>query len=63
LIVRLQEAVGKRTKAELKVQERGRVLPAHVPLTVPVAFAPFEIKTLRVGPDGSWREARLIEED
>ncbi len=69
LVVRLQEAVGKRTKAELKVarpaapngdpgQERGHVPRVHVPL----AFAPFEIKTVRVERDGSWREAALIEE-
>jgi len=66
LIVRLQEAVGKMTKAELKiarpqkgaVQDRGHVTPVHVPLS----FAPFEIKTVRVEKDGTWREAALIEE-
>jgi alpha-mannosidase len=74
LIVRLQEAVGKKTKAELKItrptgqdrglepevgQEWGRVPAVHVPLS----FAPFEIKTLRVGRDGHWGPVRLIEED
>jgi alpha-mannosidase len=76
LIVRLQEAVGRKTKAELKVarpsepagirregtkeraKERGHVLSVHVPLV----FAPFEIKTLRIEKDGCWREAALIEE-
>ena len=69
LVIRLQEAVGKRTKAELNVarpgapdgglgQERGHVPEVHVPLS----FAPFEIKTVRVERDGAWREAALIEE-
>jgi alpha-mannosidase len=65
LIVRLQEAVGKRTPAELNVampldkERRG-----HVPgVRVPMAFAPFEIKTLRIERDGAWRAVRLIEED
>ncbi len=76
LIVRLQEAVGKRTKAELKVarpdapngilgRERGRAPRerGHVPeVNVPLSFAPFEIKTVRVERDGTWREAALIEE-
>ncbi len=60
LIVRLQEAVGKRTKAELKVaapaaHERG--------VLIPLAFAPLEIKTLRIERDGAWRTVRMIEED
>lgn len=69
LIVRLQESAGKRTKAELKVarpggprgdpgQVRGHGSPAHVPLS----FAPFEIKTLRVPREGPPRLVRLIEE-
>jgi len=66
LVIRIQEAVGKRAKAELKiarpqkdaVQDRGHVPEVHVPLS----FTPFEIKTVRVERDGSWREAALIEE-
>jgi len=77
LIVRLQEAVGKKTKATLKIarpvnklwdvspkavamgQERGHVPEGHVP----IAFAPFEIKTLRIEKDGTYRAVRIIEED
>jgi alpha-mannosidase len=70
LIIRVQEAVGKRTKAEVRFARRGApdVKPGqdrgHVPeVHVPLPFAPFEIKTLRVERDGTWREVRLIEED
>jgi alpha-mannosidase len=64
LVVRLQEAVGKKTRAEVLVslppdKERGHVPAVHVPLV----FKAFEIKTLRVEKDGSWRPVRLIEED
>ena len=72
LIVRLQEAVGKKTKAELalavpdqgqggkiKDPERGHVPEVHVP----IAFAPFEIKTLRIEKDGTCRAVRMIEEE
>ncbi len=72
LIVRLQEAVGKRTRASVGIElpwkeagrtkdgekDRGRVPPAHIP----IPFGPFEIKTVRVGRDGSWREVRLVDE-
>ena len=71
LVVRLQEAVGKKTKAELAIAvpgqgqggkiknpERGHVPQVHVP----VVFAPFEIKTLRVEKDGTWRAVKPIEE-
>jgi alpha-mannosidase len=64
LIVRLQEAVGRKTRAALRIslrktdQEQG-----HVPqVLVPLSFQPFEIKTLRVGRDGTWSEVRMIEE-
>jgi alpha-mannosidase len=72
LILRLQEAVGKRTKASVRIeaphkkgglakgggQDRG-----HVPLVhVPISFKPYEIKTVRVERSGAWREAALIEE-
>jgi len=59
LIVRLHEAIGKRTRAELTVG----VDPGHGPeVRVPLSLAPFEIKTLRIEKDGSWRAVRLIEE-
>jgi len=65
LIVRLQEAVGRKTVGEMRIslrktdQERG-----HVPqVRVPLSFQPFEIKTLRVEKDGTWGAVRLIEED
>jgi alpha-mannosidase len=63
LVVRLQEAVGRRSKAVLRVarsesQERGHVPEVHVPLS----FKPFEIKTLRVERDGAWAEVPMIEE-
>jgi hypothetical protein len=29
----------------------------------PISFQPFEIKTLRVERDGTWRPVRMIEED
>jgi hypothetical protein len=98
LVVRLQEAVGKRTNGELEVarpadesksQERGLVQrgadseerpagsrlsarsrdPAEYPeragrrLTIPMSFAPFEIKTLRIEKDGRWQEVDLMKEE
>jgi alpha-mannosidase len=81
LIVRLQEAVGKKTKAELRVtlpdpseqsdmaaktqrtgQERGHV-PESSPLTIPLEFSSFEIKTVRIDKRGGWSPVRMIEED
>ncbi|RPJ02216.1 MAG: alpha-mannosidase [Candidatus Aminicenantes bacterium] len=63
LIVRIQEAIGKKTKATLKIarpaDKRGHVPQVHVP----IAFAPFEIKTLRIDKDGTWRAVRMIEEE
>jgi len=50
--VRLQEAVGKKTRARLTV-----------PRPIPLTFKPFEIKTVRVEKDGHWSEVRMIEED
>jgi alpha-mannosidase len=83
LVVRLQEAVGETTKAEIEIswpagrlggrspetqtsgsgEERGHVPPGHVPLSFPLAFARFEIKTLRIEKDGTWRAVRMIEEE
>jgi alpha-mannosidase len=66
LVVRLQEAVGKKTKAELKVRAaaagRGPHGRANPEVHVPLEFAPFEIKTLRVGKDARWQAVRMIEE-
>lgn len=73
LVVRLQEAAGKKTKAGLRIapavpsqgatvetgQDRGSVPPKPIPLL----FAPFEIKTLRFERDGAWRAVRLIDEN
>jgi alpha-mannosidase len=65
LIVRLQEAVGRKTAGEMRVslrkadQERRGVPEALVPLS----FQPFEIKTLRVERAGTSRPVRMIEED
>ena len=65
LIVRLQEAVGRKTAGEMRVslrkadQER-RGVPE---VLVPLSFQPFEIKTLRVERDGTSRPVRMIEED
>ena len=53
LIVRLQEAVGKKTKAELQIALA----------KAPIIFAPFEIKTLRIEKSGGWSPVRMIEED
>jgi len=65
LIVRLQEAVGRKTAGEMRVslrkadQER-RGVPE---VLVPLSFQPFEIKTLRVERAGTSRPVRMIEED
>jgi alpha-mannosidase len=75
LIVRLQEAVGLRTKAVIAIArclvKHGNASPRDVapqdrghmpPVHVPLSFAPFEIKTLRFERDDTWREVALIEE-
>jgi alpha-mannosidase len=56
LIVRLQEAVGRKTKARLGVA-------ACAALPICLDFKPFEIKTLRVERNGTWRAVRMIGED
>jgi alpha-mannosidase len=74
LVVRLQEAIGKKTKAELSVA-RASARDGEGPRSggpaeangqdgghVPLEFAPFEIKTLRIEKDGTWRAVRLVEE-
>jgi alpha-mannosidase len=76
LIVRLQEATGKRTRVKLSIGvpgfrmhrpsaeemmvRRRKILPR---VQIPLAFKPFEIKTLRVEKDGTWSEVRMIEEN
>ena len=77
LIIRLQEAVGRKTGAALQVSlrsaDRGEGAPpepkaigqdrGHVSAVhIPVSFRPFEIKTLRVEKDGTWSAVRMIEE-
>jgi alpha-mannosidase len=56
LIVRLQEAVGRKTVGEMGISPKSDQ-------QVPLSFQPFEIKTLRVERDGTWRPVRMIEED
>ena len=78
LIVRLQEAVGRKTVGEMRISPKndqteggmrfGPIRPGqergHVPkVRVPLSFQPFEIKTLRIERDGTWRAVRLIEEE
>jgi alpha-mannosidase len=65
LVIRLQEAVGRKTEGMIRVslrkadQERGGAPEAQIRLS----FQPFEIKTLRVERDGAWRPVRMIGED
>ncbi|MCX6570767.1 MAG: hypothetical protein NT006_05010 [Candidatus Aminicenantes bacterium] len=54
LIVRLQEAVGRKTRAALRVARPIKIISLD--------FRSFEIKTLRVESDGTWSEVRMIEE-
>ncbi len=79
LILRLQEAVGKKTKCELKVEPaaprtRGNEPASDNPEAEDprhaspaqergLSFAPFEIKTLRFDGDGRWRAVRMIDEE
>ncbi len=60
LIVRLQEATGRRTRARLGVAMPFREMRSGGP-TIRLAFKPFEIKTVRVEKDGTWSEVRMIE--
>jgi hypothetical protein len=53
--VRLQESAGFKTRAVLKVFAPGR--------RISLAFKPFEIKTIRIEPDGSWDEVDIIDEN
>ncbi len=55
LVVRLQEVLGEKRETTIHLRR-----PA---ISVPLAFTPFEIKTLRFEKDGTWKEVRLIEEE
>jgi alpha-mannosidase len=54
LIIRVQETIGVATRGILHIQQPKR--------DIGMEFRPFEIKTIRIEPDGSWREVRIIEE-
>lgn len=71
LVIRLQEAAGRRTRARMTVAlpgdtgtESGHDMRGHVPeVHVPLFLKPFEIKTIRVERDGTWQRVRMIEEE
>jgi alpha-mannosidase len=65
LIVRLQEAMGKRTRVKMSIGVPGFRMhgPTAEEMMVEMAFKPFEIKTVRVEKDGRWSEVRMIEEN
>jgi len=54
LIVRLQETVGEKTAGEVRI-----VKPV---VTLKLDFGPFEIKTVRLERDGTWREVEIAQE-
>ena len=62
LVVRLQEAVGKKTLARLTIGVPGLGKSGDQE-NVELSFKPFEIKTVRVEKDRRWSEVRMIEED
>jgi alpha-mannosidase len=55
LVLRLQEAAGRRRRAEVRLAGAG---PA-----IPLDLGPLEIRTLRVEKDGGWRRAGMVDED
>jgi len=61
LVVRLQEAVGRATRARLGVAGPGDPARPRT-ISIPLSFRPFEIKTLRIERNGRFREAGLIDE-
>lgn len=54
LVVRLQETTGMPASATVRL--------FHPPLTIPLSFKPFQIRTLRIERGGQWRDVHLIEE-
>jgi hypothetical protein len=50
------------TRTRRTGQERGYV-PESSPLTIPLEFSSFEIKTVRIDKRGGWSPVRMIEED
>jgi alpha-mannosidase len=62
LVIRLQEAAGKRTRGELRVSGPRKNPAGNLPPLIPLVFEPFEIRTLRLTRDGTWNEVRMIEE-
>jgi alpha-mannosidase len=67
LILRMQEAAGRRTKAGLSIRpwsDNGAAgAPGEPEIRVPLSLLPFEIKTLRIERDGTLRAVGMIEED
>ena len=67
LVVRVRETTGSKTRGSLDVampKTRGHVdKRGHVQrVRVPLSLRAFEVKTVRVETDGTWREVSLIEE-
>ncbi|HBD09079.1 MAG TPA: hypothetical protein DCZ69_12540 [Syntrophobacteraceae bacterium] len=54
LILRMQEAAGTPCKATLSLRKTAKKLR--------LSFSSFEIKTIRIQPNGKWREVHLVEE-
>jgi alpha-mannosidase len=54
LIIRLQESSGLETQATLEIK--------GVKTQIKLSFKPLEIKTLRIGRSGKWREVKMAEE-
>jgi hypothetical protein len=54
IILRFQEPVGENREATIRQSRPER--------EIRLVFAPFEIKTVRIERDGSWREVDMIDE-
>jgi alpha-mannosidase len=54
MVLRLQEIAGVRTVGEVRISN-----PA---MAITMEFTPFEIKTVRIEKEGSWKEVEMIEE-
>jgi len=55
LVIRLQETVGIESRARIGLHQPG--------CEVNVSLRPYEIKTIRIEPNGSWREVDAIDEN